>query len=104
MDKTAPVFALKQHLTGLAAPGPVRNGKQRYRCKSCGRQFVYGATNKRISEETKAQVDKLLLEKLPLAGIARVAEVSEPWLQSYVNQKYEVVPKRIESKSKKGDA
>ena len=25
LDKTAPVLALKQHLSGLAAPGPVRN-------------------------------------------------------------------------------
>lgn len=61
--------------------GHIHNGKQRYRCKSCGRQFVSGATSKRIGNETKAQVDKLLLEKLSLAGIARVLEVSETWLQ-----------------------
>jgi hypothetical protein len=26
-------------------------------------------------------IDKLRLEKIPLAGIGRVANVSEPWLQ-----------------------
>lgn len=77
-------------------------GKQRYRCKSCGRQFVYGATNKRIGDETKAQVDKLLLEKLPLAGIARVLDVSETWLQNYVNQKYADVEKQVAVATKKG--
>ena len=81
--------------------GHIHNGKQRYRCKSCGRQFVYGATNKRISEETKAQIDKLLLEKLSLAGIARVLDVSETWLQQYVNQKYANVRKAGSGSGKK---
>jgi len=30
------------------------------------------------------------LEKILLAGIARVVGVSEPWLQSYVNEKYQM--------------
>jgi insertion element IS1 protein InsB len=84
--------------------GHIHNGKQNHKCKSCGRQFVEDPQNKIISPETKELIDKLLLEKLPLAGIARVAEVSEPWLQSYVNQKYEAVPKRVERRLKKGDA
>jgi hypothetical protein len=50
--------------------------------------------NKMISDDTKRLIDKFLLEKLPLAGIARVAEISEPWLQHYVNQKYEHVERR----------
>ncbi len=32
--------------------------------------------------------DKLLLERLALAAIARVTRVSQRWLQMYVNQKY----------------
>lgn len=84
--------------------GCIHNGKQNHKCKDCGRQFVENPQNKIISQETKGLIDKLLLEKLPLAGIARVAEVSEPWLQGYVNQKYEAVPKRVESRLKKGDA
>jgi transposase-like protein len=82
--------------------GHIHNGKQRYRCKSCGRQYVYGATNKRISTETRQQVDKLLLEKLSLAGIARVLDVSETWLQGYVNQKYANVEQRVQVEEKKG--
>ena len=57
-----------------------------------------------IDDKTKALIDKLLLEKLPLAGIARVVEVSEPWLQQYVNVKYAQVPRQVSiSRVKKGD-
>ena len=48
-----------------------------------------------ISQETKDLIDVLLLEKIPLAGIARVTKVSVRWLQYYVNAKYEHVPKMI---------
>ncbi len=46
----------------------------------------------------------LLLEKIPLAGIARVAGVSEPWLQSYVNEKYQNVPRQVKVQAKKRGA
>jgi insertion element IS1 protein InsB len=81
--------------------GHIHNGKQNHRCKDCRRQFE-DPQNKIISQETKELIDKLLLEKLPLAGIARVADVSEPWLQGYVNRKYKTVPKQVESGTKKG--
>lgn len=54
-----------------------------------------------ISDETKALVDKLLLEKIPLAGIVRVTDVSEPWLQGYVNEKYALVPRQVKVRLKK---
>ena len=80
--------------------GSIHNGKQKYACKDCNRQFILEPTNC-ISEEKKTLIDKLLLEKIPLAGIARVVEVSEYWLQNYVNDKYDSVPKVINVTSKK---
>ncbi len=44
---------------------------------------------RRIPEEPLVLIDRLLLEKIPLAGIARVLKISEPWLQNYVNDKYD---------------
>jgi transposase-like protein len=83
--------------------GKIHHGKQNHKCQDCGRQFVQNPQNKVISDDTKHLIDKLLLEKLPLAGIARVAEVSEPWLQHYVNQKYEQVERQAQvSPQKKG--
>jgi hypothetical protein len=49
-----------------------------------------------ISEETKGIIDRLLLEKLPLAGIARALQISELWLQQYVNQKYQSVEQEVQ--------
>ena len=83
--------------------GHIHNGKQRYKCKQCGRQFVYGATKKVINDEAKQRIDKLLLERVSLAGIARVMGVSETWLQAYVNQKYQEVEKQVQVQEKKGD-
>lgn len=81
--------------------GKIHNGKQNYKCRDCGRQFVQNRQQKIISQSTKDLIDKLLLEKIPLAGIARVTEVSEPRLQGYVNAKYEAIPKKVEIKAKK---
>lgn len=53
------------------------------------------------SQQTKDLVDKLLLEKIPLAGIARVSDVSEVWLQGYVNRKYAAVSQQVEVSAKK---
>ena len=81
--------------------GFIHNGNQNHKCKACGRQFVEAPRQKLISEETKALIDKLLLEKIPLAGIARVCDVSETWLQDYVNRKYEVIPQKVNVSAKK---
>jgi transposase-like protein len=53
-----------------------------------------------ISEETKGIIDRLLLEKLPLAGIARALQISELWLQQYVNQKYKQVDREVQVRPK----
>ena len=77
--------------------GSIHNGKQKHSCKDCGRQFVENPENKRISTETWDLVKKLLLEKISIAGIARVVGISEVWLQQYINLVYEKVSKIIEN-------
>lgn len=81
--------------------GKIHNGKQNHKCRDCGRQFVQEPKNKVINQKTKNLIDKLLLEKIPLAGIARATEVSETWLQSYVNDKYESLPQQVNVTTKK---
>jgi len=41
---------------------------------------------------TRALIDRLLLERISLAGIVRVTGVSSQWLQNYVNAKYAAQP------------
>lgn len=57
--------------------------------------------NRVIDQATRDLIDKLLLERLALAGIARVTGVSELWLQRYVNAKYAAVPKQVSVRAKK---
>ncbi len=76
--------------------GFTRHGDQNHMCRECGRQFVENTKQNRISTEVRDQVDKLLLERISLAGIARVTGVSEDWLQDYVNKKYQSVPRQID--------
>ena len=76
--------------------GSIHNGKQKYACKDCNRQFIENPQKKVIPKETWDIVDKLLLEKIPIAGISRVTDISEPWLQRYINQKYEDIPQKID--------
>ncbi len=92
--------------------GPTRHGKQNYKCNDCGRlswcafpstgnpcgvapHFVKNPQGRRISEEPLVLIDRLLLEKISLAGIARILKISQPWLQKYVNEKYEAVPRQV---------
>lgn len=60
--------------------------------------------NKAIDQATKDLIDKLLLERLSLAGIVCVTGVSELWLQRYVNGKYAAVPRQVTVRAKqRGD-
>ena len=74
--------------------GSIHNGKPKFSCKECRRQFVENPSNKIISQETWDIVDKLLVEKISVAGISRVTEISEVWIQKYINKKYGNIPKK----------
>ena len=86
----------KCNSTQIVKNGRPHYGKQRFRCQECGRQFVENATRQPIDQQTRTLIDKLLLERLALAAIARVTGVSERWLQLYVNQKYYQTPMQVQ--------
>ena len=56
---------------------------------------------KMIDSTTRELIDRLLLERISLAGIACVVKFSEQWLQTYVNEKYALVPRQIDVSAKK---
>lgn len=72
--------------------GHTHYGKQNYQCKDCRRQFVEGGSDWFVNESDKALINKLLLERISLAGICRVCGVSEPWLLTYVKELYAHLP------------
>ena len=81
--------------------GRIHNGKQRFKCHDCGRQFIEQPSKKLIDKATRELLDRLLLERISLAGIARATRVSEQWLQTYVNEKYTQVPRQVQVTPKK---
>ena len=61
-------------------------------------------TTLKIADESRELIDKLLQERLALAGIARVTRVCERWLQMYLHQKYYQTPRQVEVSQKKREA
>ena len=84
--------------------GHTHTGKQSFKCRDCARQFVIDPRHQPISESTRKLIDKLLLEKISLAGIVRATGVSPRWLQYYVNKKLGAVKREVEVKSKKRES
>ena len=76
--------------------GHIHTGTPKFACRGCGRQFVEAPTKRMISQETRELVDRLLLERVSLAGIVRITNVSAGWLQTYVNRKYAAQPRQAD--------
>lgn len=70
------------HTDQVIKHGSNGTGKPTYACKACGRQFVDDPAWRSISDEITSIIDRLLLERISLAGIARAIQVSESWLQA----------------------
>ena len=81
--------------------GRIHNGKPKFKCNSCGRQFIENPQNQPILDSTKQIIDKLLLERISLAGICRTMGVSEKWLSNYKAIKYANMPNQLPVKPKK---
>ena len=50
--------------------GRIHHKKPKYKCQNGGRQFVGNPNNKIIDKHTLDYIDKMLMEKISLAGIA----------------------------------
>ena len=90
----------KYHCPSCSSVHTIKNGfthnsKPKRLCKSCGRQFVLNPEKKTISDETKALIDKLLLEQMSIRGIARVTGVSLSWLNNYIKNKLGSIERKV---------
>ena len=72
--------------------GHTHYGKQNYQCTDCRRQFVEGGSDWFVNETDQELINKLLLERISLAGICRVCGVSHPWLLTYLKALYAQLP------------
>ncbi|MEG4175172.1 IS1 family transposase [Microcoleus sp. S13_C3] len=76
--------------------GQTRHGKQNYKCRECGRQFVLNPAWKPITKEQRELMSRMQMERISQAGIARVLQVSEDTVQRYVNSQAAAVKKQVE--------
>lgn len=72
--------------------GTIHNGKQKYECLSCHRQFVENRENKVVSDDTKERIRRALLERVSLEGLCRIFDVSMPWRLQFMEKIYEELP------------
>jgi insertion element IS1 protein InsB len=56
-----------------------------------GIQLMQNPQKPIISQRTKTLIEKLFFGKLSLAEIAKITGISEQWLRSYVNEKYDFI-------------
>lgn len=81
--------------THIKKHGHIHNGKQNHRCNNCGHQFVINPKNSRVFKETRELVQRLLLERVSLHGICRVAKVSLTWLLNFIVKVYGQLPDHL---------
>ena len=81
--------------TFIKKNGSIHNGKQKYACLCCHRQFVENPENKTLCEETQKRIRKSLLERVSLEGICRIFDVSMPWLLGFMQKNFRALPKNL---------
>ena len=75
--------------------GKTHHGKQHYRCRRCGREFIQTLEREPVTLEQQALVKKLWLERLSLRRICRVIGVSLDWLLAFLASVYEGLPDHL---------
>ncbi|MER3465641.1 MAG: IS1 family transposase [Chitinophagaceae bacterium] len=80
-------------LSHIKRNGHTSYGKQNYRCKNCGRQFV--EHSQAVDSNKRELINRLLLERLSLRGICRCTGVSLPWLLGFLTPLYAGLPQDL---------
>jgi IS1 family transposase len=62
----------------------IHNGKQNHQCKACGRQFGLLANPRLISDEQRALIERLFLERISLRGICHAVGIGLKWLLGFL--------------------
>ncbi len=82
--------------------GHIHNGKQRYKCHECGRQFVENPEKIVISPEKRELIDRLLLERISRFRNCSCGEGFRKMVARLTkHEKYALVPRRISVTAKK---
>src|SRR5262245_52976129 len=75
--------------------GHIHNGKQHHHCQDCGRQFVQCFEQSLISDDTRALIERLLVERISLRGICRAVGVGLKGLLGFLVHGVEALPEHL---------
>jgi insertion element IS1 protein InsB len=75
--------------------GRIHTGKQNHKCKDCGRAFVLVPENRVITEEQRALIERLLLERISRRGICRAIGVGLRWLLYFMADRFTAAPEHL---------
>ena len=75
--------------------GRIHTGKQHHKCTACGRAFVRVPENHVVTEEQRAVIERLLLERISLRGICRVIGVGLRWLLYFMGERFTAAPDHL---------
>jgi insertion element IS1 protein InsB len=71
------------------------HGKQNHQCHDCGRQFVQCFEQYLLSNDKRALIERLLLERISLRGICRAVGIGLKWLLGFLVQRFEALPDHL---------
>jgi len=75
--------------------GHIHRGKQNHRCKAYDRAFVLLPETHSITDEQRALIERLLLERILLRGICRVVGVGLRWLLHFMVERFAAAPDHL---------
>jgi insertion element IS1 protein InsB len=75
--------------------GHIHNGKPNYQCKDCGRQFVDGFEQYLVSDDTRALIERLLVERISWRGICRAMGVTLKWPLGFLVECFAALPDHL---------
>jgi len=75
--------------------GRIHTGKQNHKGKTCGRAFGLVPDNQVITEEQRAVIERLLLERISLHGICRVIGVGLRWRLQVMVERFTAAPDHL---------
>lgn len=83
------------HSLAVRKNGSIHNGKQKFQCLSCSKQFVEDPQNKIIPNDTKERIRRSLIERVSLEGICRIFDISMSWLLEFMEQTFQALPEDL---------
>lgn len=66
--------------------GKTRNGKQRFKCRACGRSLRENVQSQGYSEERKEEILRAYHERTSLRGLTRIFGVSRQSVSSWLKK------------------